>query len=86
MGEADDVRGRAQGAGYQPAGVTHVPTSSELLSAQQYCHWSRTGVWFLDSCFVYNCNTWGCTGTYIIEGDAELDEGISQNGHGGWSG
>jgi hypothetical protein len=25
-------------------------------------------------------------GTYIIEGDAELDEGISQNGHGGWSG
>ena len=19
-------------------------------------------MWFLDSCFVYNCNTWGCTG------------------------
>jgi hypothetical protein len=35
------------------------PTRSKMLSAQQFCHWSRTGVWF-----------WGrALCTIVIHGD-----------------
>ena len=38
------------------------PTRSKMLSAQQFCHWSRTGVWF-----------WGrALCTIVIHGDVPV--------------